>query len=234
MSNAWAVVVAALGSSTLTIAGSFWLEQWRLRKAAKAASLDRLREACAQLGTHAFLFALRAQVLYQTAVIRSGIREGSDIALYHRRPADPMSIADWLAIDFKPMVEAFTIIEISGDRDLIHAASKLLAAAASVSEKASSVTRRSITADDSRLKRIAQYVQALVPLRPNPETEEDIRETVAELARNLREFNHKARIRLGVNDPDAILRAFPGLLPCTAEPEPKTSEKEQDANVGQP
>ena len=151
MNEAWAVVAAALGSATLTIAGTFWLEQWRLGRAGKAAHNDRLREACVQMGAHAHAlsFALRAHTLYLTAILRSGIGEGLDIVLHHRKPVDPMELADWLAVDLKPMLEAQCLIEAAAGEELVRAAADLVLAAMAVLEKASSATSGSAGPDGS-------------------------------------------------------------------------------------
>ncbi|MHB8319012.1 MAG: hypothetical protein ACYDEP_07285 [Acidimicrobiales bacterium] len=212
MSAAWAVVAAALGSATLTIAGTFWLEQWRLGQAGKAARDDRLREACVQMGAHALQFALRAQALYLTAVFRSGIGEGLDIVLYHRRPIDPMELADWLAVDFRPMLEAQSLIEVTAGEELVRAAADLILAATTVLERSSNATSTSAGPGASLRHRIANGFQTLVPLRRDPEVEGAIQEAVRELGRELHEFARVTRERLGVNHPDAVIRAFPELF----------------------
>lgn len=212
MNDAWAVVAAALGSAALTIAGTFWLEQWRLGRAAKAADTDRLREACIQMGAHALSFALRAQYLYLTAILRSGIREGLDIVFYHRKPIDPMELADWLAVDFKPMLEAKSLIEVTAGEGLVRAAADLVLAALAVMEKSSSVTSGSPGPGASIWARLVVRFQALIPLRRDPEVEKAIQQAVRELGRELCKFTRVTRERLGVNDPEVVIRAFPELF----------------------
>lgn len=233
MNEAWAVVAAALGSATLTIAGTFWLEQWRLGRAGKAAHNDRLREACVQMGAHALSFALRAHALYLTAVFRSGIGEGLDIVLYHRKPIDPMELADWLAVDLKPMLEAQSLIEATAGEELVRAAADLVLAAMAVLEKASSVTSSSAGPDASVWRRIVSRFQALVPLRRDPEVEKAIQETVRELGRELRKFTRVTRERLGVNDPDVVIRAFPELFADASSTGSDPKQLEQDGRAAQ-
>jgi len=212
MNEAWAVVAAALGSATLTIAGTFWLERWRLGRAGKTAHNDRLREACVQIAVHALSFAIRAQILYATAVFRSGIREGWDIALRHRKPIDPMEVADWLAVDLKPMLEAQSLIEATAGEELVRAAADLVGAARAVLKKVSKATTSSAGPDASGWRRIVSPFQALVPLRRHPEVEKAIEESVRELGRKLHKFMRVTRECLGVNDPDVAIRAFPELF----------------------
>ncbi len=90
------------------------------------------------MGAHALSFALRAHTLYLTAILRSGIGEGMDIVLHHRKPVDPMELADWLAVDLKPMLEAQSLIEATAGEELVRAAADLVLAAMAVLEKASS------------------------------------------------------------------------------------------------
>ena len=234
MNEAWAVVAAALGSATLTIAGTFWLEQWRLGRAAKAADSDRLREACVQMGGHALSFALRVHALYLTAVVRSGIGEGLDIVLYYRKPIDPMELADWPAVDLKPMLEAQSLIEITAGEELVRAASTLVLAAMGVLEKTSSATSSSAGPDASVWHRIVSRLQALVPLHRDPEVEKAIQQAVRELGRELRKFARVTRERLGVNDPDVVIRAFPELFAQAAPIGQEPGKPEPEGGVVQP
>jgi hypothetical protein len=234
MNDAWAVVVVALGSAVLTIVGTFWLEQWRLRRAAKAADTDRLREACVQMGGHALSFALRAHALYLTAVVRSGIGEGLDMVLYHRKPLDPVELVDWLAVDLKPMLEAQSLIEITAGEELVRAASELVLGVMGILEKASSVTSSSPAPGASIWTGLAARFQALVPLRRDPEVEKAIQQAVRELGRELRKFARVTRARLGVNDPDVVTRAFPELFAGAAATDPEAYETGQVAEAAQP
>lgn len=218
MNEAWAVVVAALGASALTIIGTFWLERWRLVRTDKEAQKDRLREACVQMGSHALALALRANALYLTAILRSGIGEGLDIVLYHRKPLDPMDLADWLSADLEPMLEAQSIIEVTGDEGLVRAAADLIVAAMAVLEKASSATP-GIQPGATVWRRIVHRFRALTPLRRDPEVEKTIQRAVRDLGQQLRRFARSTRARLGVNDPDVVIRAFPELFATANGPD---------------
>lgn len=223
MNEAWAVVAAALGSAALTILGAFGLERWRLRRADRGTSNDRLREACVQMGSHALAFALRAQALYLTTVFRSGIGEGLDIALYHRKPMDPMELADWLSVDLKPMLEAQSLIEIIGDGDLVRAAADLVLSAMAILEKASGITAASAERPGEQARqRLARRLRGLIPLRRDPEVEKAIQQAVRGLGQQLRRFARVTRERLGVNDPDVVIRAFPELFAA-----PETPDRQQ-------
>lgn len=212
MSDAWAVVAAALGSASLTIAGTFGLDTLRGRRARREAHNDRLRNACVQMGSHALAFALRAQTLYLTAVFRSGIGEGLDVVLYHRKPLDPMDLAEWLSADLRPMLEAQSLIEVAADEELVRSAADLVLAAMTVLEKASNVVPDAAGPVRSPRQRLARRLRALVPLRRDPEVEKATQQAVRGLGQQLRQFARLTRDRLGVNDPDVVIRAFPELF----------------------
>jgi hypothetical protein len=224
MSTAWAVVAAALGSSFLTIVGTFWLERWRAKRADHGTSSDRLREACIHMCSHAMALALRGNALYLTAIFRSGIGEGLDVALYHRRPLDVMELTSWLFEDLRPMLEAQSLIEITGDHDLIRATADLVLAGMAVVGKASDVARsRSQEPDVGASRRVAGWMRGIVPMRKNAEVEQAIQQAVRTLGQEARQFARVTRERLGVNDPDAVIRAFPELFsPVESKPETET------------
>lgn len=227
MTDAWPVVAAALGSSSLTIVGTFWLERWRSQHALREAQHDRLRAACVQMGSHALAYALRANMLYVTIIDRSGIGEGLDIALYHRKPLDAMDLWEWLSVDLIPMLEAQILIEVTANEDVVRAASDLILASTEVLEKATSISPRAGLQGPSKQFRVGGWLRGLVSLRRNPDVEKEIEQAVRQLARQLRRFTRVTREHLGVNDPDVVIRAFPGLFR-----EDDSSEKDRPLSQG--
>ena len=213
MAEAWAVVAAALGSALLTIVGSFWLERWRVARSERRATGERLREACVQLNGRALNLSFRANALYITSIFRSGLTEGLDVLLHYRKPVDPMELTDWLLQDLKEMVQAQSLIEVLGDRELIRSAADLVLAGSVVLEKASDITKQQTPPANAGIgKRVLHWLGTLRSLRRDPEVEQGISEAVAELGRQARRFAALTRERLGVNDPDAVVAAFPHLF----------------------
>lgn len=193
MSNTWAVVVAALGSASLTIIVTFGLDAWRAHRASKDAHKDRLRSACVQLGSHALAFAFRAHALYLTSIFRSGIGEGLDVVLYHRKPLDPMELSEWLSTDLRPMLAAQSLIEVIADEDLVRSAADLVLAAMTVLERASNLAPPAVEPATLLRERIRRRLRTLVPLRRDPEVEQGIQEAVRALGRQLRQFARLTR-----------------------------------------
>jgi hypothetical protein len=62
--------------------------------------------------------------------VRSGLKEGVDVATRLRRPADPMELHDWLAQDFVPMNQAWSTIQMTGSAEGVRVATNLLDACA--------------------------------------------------------------------------------------------------------
>lgn len=213
MADAWAVAAAALGASALTIVGSFWLERWRGRQAARTSRHEQLRAACGQLNSHAISLALRSNALYLTTVLRSGIGEGFDVVLYHRKPVDPLELTGWLLPDWEAIAQAQMTIELFGDEDLIRSAADVVLRAMAVLEASTNAFQRADDPARPRWRRAVRHVYSnLVPLRRSDAVERAIQERIREMGRSLRQFASLTRKRLGVNDPDAVIRAFPELF----------------------
>ena len=213
MADAWAVVAAALGASFLTIAGSFWLERWRGRQAARTSWHDQLRTACGQLNSHAISPTLRSNALYLTTILRSGIGEGLDVVLYHRKSIDPLELTGWLLPDWEAITQAQMSIELFGDEDLIRSAAEVVLRAMAVLEASTSAFRRSDDQSQRGWRRATRRVYSnLVPLKRSEAVEHEVRETIKDMGRSLRQFASLTRKRLGINDPEAVIRAFPELF----------------------
>jgi hypothetical protein len=121
-STIWAPVVAALGASILTTGGLLvrdWLVGKRRRGAERLAAYEEL---IAQ-GT---LVLQTAAALRLTMKIRSGLIEGWDIALRHRRPLEPLELADRLLRDFQPLLAAWTRVWSIGSVESIPLADELV------------------------------------------------------------------------------------------------------------
>ncbi len=211
MNEAWAVVTAALGASLLTTVGTYWIEHWRAARAERRTEQDRLRQACGQLDAGASAFVLRCTALYQTTILRSGITEGLDIALHHRKPTDPMELADWLGKDLGPMLAAQSVIKLSGNEELMRSAADVVLAAMEVLGKASEVAgRRELDPSERGGGTVGRWLRGLVPLHSDPAVEAAIQEATRLLGRQMCRFARVTREHLGVNDPEAVIRAFPG------------------------
>jgi len=103
MTQTVAVLIAALGSSALTGLASLgvtWYRDWRQGKSDDNAALHA---AIMGILSRSMAVAFRAQSMGQMMKIRSGLMEGVDIALHHRKPVDGLELHDWLAQDVVPL-----------------------------------------------------------------------------------------------------------------------------------
>jgi hypothetical protein len=94
VSPSWAPVVAALGASFLTILGSVGLFQWQHWRDNRASAKTAKLAAYGELYARTFTYAQRAEAIGLVKRIRSGITEGIDVTLRHRKPVDVFELYD--------------------------------------------------------------------------------------------------------------------------------------------
>lgn len=121
-----AVIIAALGASFLTVCGSLgvvWLQESRR---GKAADKDALSATVGQILSRSQEVAMRAQTMGQTMKVRSGLIEGLDIAMHHRKPVDPLELHDWMAQDLAPLSAALSQIWTRWDQEGVRLANDVV------------------------------------------------------------------------------------------------------------
>jgi hypothetical protein len=64
--------------------------------------------------------------------VRSGLKEGIDVAFHIRKPIEPFEIDDRLRRDFGPLFEAWSHIWVIGSQEAIKKANRLLDSAVTV------------------------------------------------------------------------------------------------------
>jgi hypothetical protein len=103
------------------------------RKSEQAAQQRReRREAYTQLLTAAMMVVHTVGMLRLAVEVRSGLKEGIDVALHVRKPIEPFEIDDHLRRDFGPLFEAWTHIWMIGSPEAIQKANRLLDSAVEV------------------------------------------------------------------------------------------------------
>ena len=131
-------VVAALGSSALIglIALGLGGRQHRQRERA-AARQDRFA-TYGKLLARSVTIVTRVRATGDTMRLRSGLAEGLDIALRHRRPIELMELHDWFSQDFRQLTDAWVKIWTVGTQNAIDAADRLVDACGDLIEAATS------------------------------------------------------------------------------------------------
>lgn len=212
MSSATIVLTASLGSSALTLIGAFGLQWQRGRQIREEGARKSLVVHCASLNSHALMYVARVQALYEYALIRSGLREGLDVALHHRAPADVLEISAWLFLDLEPMFAAQAQIELRGSERLIRSASDVVVGALEVQGIYLQVSETGTDTQSSDRNYISGLVDRLRSAKRNPSLESSGKDAIMKLGRVIREFEQVVREELDHGDPDAVLRAFPKLF----------------------
>lgn len=152
MSNVWAVVIAALGASAITGLASFGVASWSSRQAAKAVLEAQKREAYLGVMTSSVRVMSRAWSLSLAMTVRSGVGEGVDIALYHRKPLDPLDLHTWFSQDFDALHDSAGRVWLHGSQEASQLTDDILLQCASLLELATSLPPHRSWID--RLRRI--------------------------------------------------------------------------------
>ena len=70
--------------------------------------------------------AMRARAMGDVMKFRSGLKEGFDVAMRHRKPVDVLGLHDWMARDLAPMNAALSEIWTSDDQEGIRLANDVV------------------------------------------------------------------------------------------------------------
>ena len=79
-----------------------------------------------QLIARSLSFSVRASTLRNVMQSRSGLKEGVDVTFRFRKPFDHMELHDWLVVDYQPINDAWSKVQMIGTTESINAATQLL------------------------------------------------------------------------------------------------------------
>jgi hypothetical protein len=123
--EAW-TAIAALGAAALTALASLGViatQEWLRRREAECRALQA---AVATLLTRSVGVALQARYMGEMMKVRSGLGEGLDIALHHRKPLDLFELYGWMARERGPLDAAWSDVWCRGDQLTVQLANKLV------------------------------------------------------------------------------------------------------------
>lgn len=126
MTSAELAIIAALGASALTglaSLGVVWFQEWRRKKASDQAELQT---AVTELLTQSMAVAMKARAVGETMKLRSGLKEGFDVAMRHRKPRDPLELHDWMAADLGPLSAVLSAIWLREDQEGVRLANDVV------------------------------------------------------------------------------------------------------------
>jgi hypothetical protein len=118
--------VAALGASALTGAVAFGLEWRQSRQRERATTAARRQAAYGKLLSVSGLIGHTAGTLHLTVELRSGLKEGLDVALRHRKPVDPIELMELMRRDLEPLYEAWSEVWLVGTPEAIQIANAVV------------------------------------------------------------------------------------------------------------
>ena len=228
MSNTWAVVVAALGAAILSTSGAFLLEAYRARRREKYAKATELKAACLQIISGSQRLIFKAAAMHVSMEVRSGLRESLDVLLHLRKPIDLFELNDYLMVEQGRILDAQAMIWLTGDEALMTSAGDVVAAVSKLIVASTALPPdRVVDPSADPMAKLLTAIQNLKPLKHAPESEAKIRECARTLGRACVAFGQVMRMRLKIDDVDAILRAFPGFSnPESAEAQDSESTNE--------
>ncbi len=176
---AWAVVISGLGGGLLGAAASFGAVAYQQRRLDRREAASARGKAYGELLLRSLTLAQRAATLMATARVRSGLREGLDVVLRHRKPLDPMQLHDWLMQDMLPAIEAWSNIWLTTPPPIVTKANELFGACSEVMEAATSYEPPAGA---------AQLREFLRGLQENPEQTKRVTDAVFFLRETRRDF----------------------------------------------
>lgn len=142
--------------------------------------------------------------------LRSGLKEGIDVTLKFRKPADALEIHDWLASDVAPLNAAWSVIWARGDQETIRLANQLLHACGELVGGAT--TRSPATTLASRLTRF------IAGEKQTPELEQDLASAVKNVANAREQLAQHARKTLRLRQLHRVLARRDNCLRQRQEP----------------
>jgi hypothetical protein len=214
-------LAAALGSSALTGAaalGVVWVQEWRRRK---AADRDALQGAVTELLWRSMAVASRARALGEAMKFRSGLKEGLDVTLHHRKPADPFELHDWLAQDLVPLHAALSELWTRADQDGVRLANELAGKCGDL--LGVSTARQQADGSWERARRWAmgdRWTSGMIAANDK---------AMVELAQARKRFAEHARARLGYEAVELFL--LPETQESAAGPGPQAVSAADQADV---
>ena len=100
--------LAGLGGALIGAFAALGGTWWQARAAAKAADVDARERAYVDLLVGSQAFSLRVAALIDTLEFRSGLGEGLAVTLGQRAPLDSMAVQDWMDVDLRPLLNAWS------------------------------------------------------------------------------------------------------------------------------
>lgn len=209
-------IVAAFGASLLTGGASLgvvWFQDWRR---ARSDDDDALHAAALELMTRSMSFGHRAEAMGQAMRLRSGLKEGLEVVLRLRKPADPLELHDWMVQDLTPLNDALAKLWARADQEGIRLANDVVGRC--VDLMGTSLATRPVHNRRGRLRKL------VVGESWTPEMQAAHDQAMKDLAAARKRFAEYARRSLGRRAVDVFAQVDPApgaaALPAAAAEPP--------------
>lgn len=190
MTSVELAIASALGASLLTgfaSLGVIWLQQ---RLQSRDSDRAALAASAQELLSRSLAVAMRARAMGDTMKFRSGLKEGFDVAMRHRKPIDVLELHDWMARDLAPMNAALSEIWTRDNQEGVRLANDVVNKCGALLDAA---TARQPAENLGRLRRWA------VGERWTPEMTKAYDDAMRDLARARKRYADHVRARFGLN-----------------------------------
>jgi hypothetical protein len=126
MSQAVAIIVAAIIGAVLAVGGSITVVELQARRQHRHDRQAACRKAYSDLLATSTNLLQYAQMLHVTMATRSGLTEGVDVLSKVRKPIDPLELWETMRLEVDPLNRAWAEVWTVGSQDGIHLANILV------------------------------------------------------------------------------------------------------------
>lgn len=115
-----------LGAALIGAVGALGAVWFQSRQQGHANDADARERAYLDLLVASIALARRVRTLLTTVKVRSGIGEGIAVTFGQREAMDAMILHEWIEVDFRPLMDAWTRVWACGSADGVRASNTLL------------------------------------------------------------------------------------------------------------
>jgi hypothetical protein len=127
VTNFEAVLAGSITTGVFALGVALGIALVQGRSARRGERDERRRLAYSQLLAVTGVTLHTAHALRNTVEFRSGLKEGWDVAMHHRKPLDPLELDSHLRRDTEPLYQAWSAVWVVGTQEAIRIANDLVA-----------------------------------------------------------------------------------------------------------
>lgn len=132
VTNFEAVLAGSVATGAFALGAGVGVALVQARSARRGERDERRRLAYSQLIAVSGVTLHTAYALRATVEFRSGLKEGLDVAMHHRKPLDPLELDAHIRRDTDPMYQAWSAVWVVGTQEAIRLANNLVTSVSNV------------------------------------------------------------------------------------------------------